>query len=49
MAGIFGYLFWAAIIFTIRLAIAPPIPDGAGSSTESVDFSGRDPVLRVDE
>lgn len=49
MAGIFGALFWAAIIFTIRLAILPPIPDVSGSSTESTDFSGRDPVLRVDE
>lgn len=51
MAGIFGSLFWAAIIFTIRLAILPPIPDSDSSSreSESVDLSGRDAVLRVDE
>lgn len=52
MAGVFGSLFWAAIIFTIRLAILPPIPDSSdstGTGVEPSDIEGRDPVLRVDE
>lgn len=46
MAGIFGALFWQAILLTIRLSLPPPPPIPESSDSDS---GGRDEVLRVDE
>jgi hypothetical protein len=48
MAGVFGNLFWLAIIYTIRTAILPPTGESSESSDSTTDLTDREEVLRVE-